>query len=120
MFAIGLSAARPAKFDPVLLIILGLALVIAIVGPFDRVVHAASRESPVLRVLLIAGLTIAGAVCARGAGLSLNGRGASWPWMAIASALGVAIYVCLVDALFFRHGLPEIGREACRERVEVS
>lgn len=122
MLATVVPTRRFAAIDPVLLVILPLAMAVAVVGPFDRNVHIITAGIPLLRVGLIAGLVLAGAACARGAGLSLLGSNPHWAWIGVAFAVGVAAYVCIVDALLFRNSLPleyvrEIQGHGLNERL---
>ncbi|HSC17435.1 MAG TPA: hypothetical protein VLC74_00830 [Rhizomicrobium sp.] len=104
-------AARPLsvplpRLEPALAIILVLALVLALVGPFDLPIAIASQGLAPVRVLLIATLTLAGAACADRAGLRIGSENRRWPLFALAAGVGVAVYVCLVDGFLFRHQLP--------------
>ena len=94
------------RLDPALAIILLLALAVAVVGPFDFPVALVTQGNVPVRLLLIAVLTLAGAACARRAGLRIGGEDRRWPLFALAAGFGVAVYVCLIDGFLFRHHLP--------------
>ncbi|HEX3653352.1 MAG TPA: hypothetical protein VHU18_11065 [Rhizomicrobium sp.] len=122
MLATALPDRRLGAIDPVLLVILPLAMAVAIVGPFDRNIQIITSGDPLLRVASIAVVVVAGAVFAQQSGLSLLGNSARWPWIGMGCAIGVAMYVCLIDAFLFRSDLPlsylhEIQGQGLKERL---
>src|SRR4051794_25029288 len=68
-----------------------VGMVIAAIAPFDAVFAAVTFGSVILRVALIAGLALIGALCANRVGLRLKGDRTRWPtWTGVAAAIGVA------------------------------
>jgi hypothetical protein len=86
-----------------LAVIVLISAAIAAVAPFDIAFAAATFGSSELRAGLMATLTITGALCARGAGLQLEGHSARAPLLVgMATAAIVAAYVVAIDGFLFR------------------
>ena len=91
------------KVDRALVAILLISMAIAAVDPFDVAFAAATLGSPIMRVALIAILTLIGAFLAEQAGFRLTGHGTRWPVLiGLSMAVGVAVYVMVIDGLLFR------------------
>jgi hypothetical protein len=91
------------KVDRALVAILFMSMAIAAVDPFDVGFAAATLGSPIVRVALIAILTLIGAFFAKQAGFRLTGHGTRWPILiGLSMAVGVAVYVMVIDGLLFR------------------
>jgi hypothetical protein len=82
-------------------------MAIAANAPFDVAFTAATFDSPVLRVALIAGLALIGAFSADRAGFQLAGHDARRSILiGSAAAIIVAVYVTALDGFVFRSSLP--------------
>lgn len=86
---------------------LAVALAVAAYAPFDAWFSVVTQDRPVLRLLLIALLTLTGARMADRLGFRLVAHGARRPLLiGVAAAAGVALWVALLDGVLFRSTLP--------------
>lgn len=89
--------------NPALLTILGIGCVIAVIAPFDILFADISFGSPVVRVVLLAAMVLAGWWAAGQSGLRLEGHGARTPALiGVAGALAIALWVVVLDCFVFR------------------
>jgi hypothetical protein len=91
------------KLSPALVAILFISMAIAAVAPFDVAFAAVTLGSPMMRVALICILTLIGAFSAEQTRFRLTGHGTRWPILiGLTMAVGVAVYVMVIDGLLFR------------------
>ncbi len=101
MSALSLPERRPATLDPLILVGLSMAAVIAWFQPFDLLFAGATFDQPALRASGIVALALAGGWVGRRVGLGVepHGRGGSVVFPVLV-ATGVAVGCAAMDRLF--------------------
>ncbi|MBW8784974.1 MAG: hypothetical protein JF593_10100 [Novosphingobium sp.] len=98
---------KTMQLPPAIWFVVPIAMVIAVIAPFDVAFTAVTMHSAVLRAAVIAIVALIGAAVAGRLGLRLEGHGVRSPVVVgVAFALAVAIYVALLDGIGFRWLLP--------------
>jgi len=97
----------PAQFvSSFALVTLLIGATIAAIAPFDRAFATLTHGSALARVCLLVTLGLIGIYCSNLNGFALHKRGAQPVIVGALCALGVAVYVALIDAWLFRAVVP--------------
>lgn len=102
----GLPNALAHFVRPSALVTLLIGTTIAAISPFDRAFAAVTHGSALARVCLLVTLGLIGIYCSNQNGFVLRKPGAHPVIAGVVCALGVAVYVALIDAWLFRPVVP--------------